>query len=880
MKILDLKLKAFGPFLEEVHIDFTKLNESGMYLINGPTGTGKTTLFDAIMFALYGEASGNDRKDSKGLRSDFAKITDETYVELLFESGGETYKVRRAPGYTRKSKRGDGETDVSEKVELLLPNGEVLNKNKEVNNKIIQDILYISRAQFKSVALLAQGEFTDLITASSADRAAMLEHIFDKALYNDFQAKINEISEKAKEESKLKTERVNTLINSVDGAEEFLSYQTALVDPSNIPSFLSDLQYAIKTNQNILQAKNDEKEKADASYQELNKKLIELQGNNERIRAYLLAKNKLEELSKNKESIKAKEKEKEIQAEFNEIYPFWKNLDDREKEQKEHNIGLEDCKKKQILLLDDKKWLDDNKQAYENNLKELGNIKIMINTLIDIDKQRKTLINDKKIVDNLEKDFINSYKTLETKLQHLNNVREAYSCSISYNLAKELQDNKPCPVCGSLSHPHPAISDNYVSEDDYKAADKDYKDFDKTHDALNNKYTEAKAALKAKETGFIQTLKNAGFVSVDNDFIYTDGISKAIVEQQDNEKKTQGEITIYENKNKTYDNASVILATRIDSLTKALESDGQRISKAEDDLNGCFKDKKHISSLDQFDSYQRENKRIDINAYDKQIMTYRNEVLRNQTIVDETPEQLRNAGEVDISELVEKHKEAKYNLDAITSEANSLGHKIDSLKKSSVAIENAYKECKEVIHRYTSLSELAKYSNGANKKKLSFKMYILTDYFDKILLQANRRLHIITNGRYKLVRREEAKGNSLQQGLDLNVFDLETGKERMASTLSGGEKFVSALSLALGLSDIIESNHAKVQIDSIFIDEGFGTLDDNFIDTAMKALETLKGANKTVAIISHVAKLKDYVTERLEVEKASIGSKVVHKSNI
>ena len=170
--------------------------------------------------------------------------------------------------------------------------------------------------------------------------------------------------------------------------------------------------------------------------------------------------------------------------------------------------------------------------------------------------------------------------------------------------------------------------------------------------------------------------------------------------------------------------------------------------------------------------------------------------------------------------------------------------------------------------------ELSKTANGFNRMKLSFKMYILADYFDKIIAQANHRLTKISNGRYRLVRSDDLRKGNAQQGLDLDVFDLETGKERPASSLSGGEKFVSALSLALGLSDIIETNHALIQVESVFIDEGFGTLDENYLDMAMKALESLKQDNKTVAIISHVEKLKTYIPDSLVVEKAEVGSRI------
>ena len=218
--------------------------------------------------------------------------------------------------------------------------------------------------------------------------------------------------------------------------------------------------------------------------------------------------------------------------------------------------------------------------------------------------------------------------------------------------------------------------------------------------------------------------------------------------------------------------------------------------------------------------------------------------------------------------------------DALNAEANALDNKVNNLKHNVASIQEKYDECKAIIEKCTSLTELAKTTNGSNRMKLSFRMYILADYFDKIIVQANHRLTKITNGRYKLVRSDDLrKGNALQ-GLDLDVYDIETGKERPASSLSGGEKFVSALSLALGLSDIIETNHALIQVESIFIDEGFGTLDDTYIDMAMKALESLKQDNKTVAIISHVEKLKTYIPDSLVVSKAEVGSTIKLESKM
>ena len=212
MKILDLKLQAFGPFVKEQHIPFSSLNDKGIFLINGPTGTGKTSIFDAIVFALYGKGSGKDRADGKSLRSDFAKDEEPTYVDLTFEANGQEYRVVRKTAYFRKAKRGDGLTPVPASAELYMPDGSLISNPKNVDETLENKILFINRDQFKSVALLAQGEFTELITATSKERAEILEHIFQKELYDSFQTKLASLSKTWEEEKNKVITSINTLI--------------------------------------------------------------------------------------------------------------------------------------------------------------------------------------------------------------------------------------------------------------------------------------------------------------------------------------------------------------------------------------------------------------------------------------------------------------------------------------------------------------------------------------------------------------------------------------------------------------------------------------------------------------------------------------------
>ena len=375
----------------------------------------------------------------------------------------------------------------------------------------------------------------------------------------------------------------------------------------------------------------------------------------------------------------------------------------------------------------------------------------------------------------------------------------------------------------------------------------------------------------------IQVIKESGYPEADYEFIRQNQIG-VIYEQKNNELLAIKKFCLqYEERETQLAKDKVKFEERTTSLANSVDNTQKKISEVKEIIDSKLIENKIIKTLELF--YEHSKKKVFVQTLKNAIEKYEQRVTIVRTIIENTPAQLIEIGSVDESGLVEDTNNKQNAYKESQTQLNDLDTKIKNLVKSVSSINQAYLKCKDVIYKYQSIAELYKTSSGGNRLKLSFKMYILADYFDKIIVQANKRLSKITNGRYHLVRRNDVKGGGVQ-GLDLDVFDLETGKDRPAASLSGGEKFVSALSMALGLSDIIETNHALIQMESIFIDEGFGSLDENYLDMAMKALESLKEDNKTVAIISHVEKLKEYIPDGLEVSKAEIGSKVTLKQNI
>lgn len=879
MKILDLKLQAFGPFLAPVHIDFTSLNDKGMFLINGPTGTGKTSLFDAIVFALYGKASGNDRDDAKSLRSDFAKDSDITYVELTFEANGEVYKVKRYPAYDRKKEKGEGTTQVSSKVELYMPDDTVISKLKEADEKLVNDILHISREQFKSVALLAQGEFTELITANTKDRAEILEHIFGKEIYNDFQNRLNDLTGAAKTEKDKVVSALTTMIRGVDDGENITGYEEALGDPSNTPIFVENIEELLKKLEENQKEKHEATEKAHQEFTNASNRLSTLKNSNQQVKNYLEALEKQEELNKKASAMDDAKKSMDKQLEIDSLKPLVNQLNTLNRTIKQNKEAIDAANKSLDSVKEDKKWLNENKVQYDSYKTRVVELNKIIPNLKNLIRSKEELEREKAALKTMQESYANAYESYKIKESEFLDIKNRFLASSAYNLAKDLEEGQPCPVCGSIHHPQVAHSTNPVSENEFKQAETNYNNLTQ---AIINKKTavdNAKVSFETKETALLDNLKINGYENPTKEFIYSDKLKDEVkvLNTEFNDKQTF--INDYDRKEKQVSTDESKFTQAISSAKTTIKDSEADVERVNKEIASKVESNVYIKSTEDYDQYMKDGQSVNVSYIQRQIEEYKQAKTATETIIKSTPQELISQGKVDEADLIQEKNDKEQIYKTLNAEESDINNKIKNLKNDVAGIKEEYRKCEAIIKKYSSLSELNNVASGKNKAHLSFKMYILADYFDKIIKQANHRLYKITNGRYRLVRRNASKGGGLQ-GLDLDVFDLETGKTRAAATLSGGEKFVSALSMALGLSDIIETNQALIQVESIFIDEGFGSLDGDYLNMAMDALSTLQSENKCVAIISHVEKLKEYIHHGLEIQKADVGSKVVFKENI
>lgn len=892
MKPIKLIISAFGPYKEKVNIDFSKLGENGIFLITGDTGAGKTTIFDAISFALFGEVSGSNRP-IQSLRSDFANIEQETYVELEFMHKNINYVIRRNPEYERPKKRGEGTTKKSADASLQYEN-EVISGIKNVDTKI-EEILGINAKQFKQIAMLAQGEFLKILFAESKDRTEIFRKIFDTDIYNL-------IAKKLKEKLKESNDELNSLkqafITNVDNI--IWSEEKEELDKLYVENILMELKNEIKKNENeklqidneVKSKEKDIKEKEDVVNQQtkINDNIIEF---NNLVKLREEYQNQAEEIKNIKDRInknqlikeKISPKEEKIEIEKNTIKDIEKEIENitksislKEEAEKESSKKLENVEKIGNIF---KEYSKDTE--YKNELD---------NNLQIIEKAEK--LQDDKL------EAVKEYEKAEKEYIDLNNEylskEDEFFKEQAGILAEKLELNKPCPVCGSLEHPNIAKkSDSVLSKEELEKLKRDLEDKQKLKQSKQEKCISINSSLKTliKENERIFediTETNMDFSILKNKISGEKGKKEITITANEEilkslyyeVKKEDLEIESFEyekfkeeiiNKINEERNKLIQEQTVFETKNKQLEQERKTLNKYEEDYMleikklGFNTEKEYKDILMTDEQIKEENGKIE---------KYNTNVITNNTKIEGLEKEVKNKKLVDLTDLNNelildrtKLKDKQDKQIDITSKFNNNEKIYSKLKETGTNLNKKEKEC-------AMLEDLSKTANGTlpNKKRIEFEQYVQATYFDMIIAEANKRLLKMTEGRFVLVRKENPERQSDRIGLDLEVIDNYTGKKRDVKSLSGGESFKAALSLALGLSDVIQSYSGGVVIDTLFIDEGFGSLDTESREQAINTLSLLIDGNKLVGIISHVTELKERIDKKIIVTKTNEGSRV------
>ncbi|GAA0410442.1 SMC family ATPase [Cocleimonas flava] len=1012
MKPIKLSMTAFGPFINTEVIDFEALGENPLFLINGTTGSGKTTILDAICFALYGQTTGKER-EAMQMRCDFAPDDLLTEVEFVFELGGELYQIKRVPEQERAKTKGEGTTKQAASAELnRLDASRKIAQNlvaRKVSDatQMIEQLTGLQVDQFRQVMVLPQGQFRQLLMADSKDREKIFSQLFETHVYKRIEDKLRaQASVVAKKVQGLKDqqegvfqnvgvenlEALELIINQIKPEVKTLKAELAVKNTAYLESVKAfekakDLEKdfqnlkqqeerfeALKQQESEIKQKQEQLSlaavaekitsvfsdlsKAKNAYEESSTQLTAIEERHQTAVTKLksaeedLLKNPQRqiELDKKKEQIihlkSYQEKGEVLNKESVKLKAIKDNFVAVEKQFTEAQVALNN-------LLQNQETTDKEKAALEAQLSNEATLKLRLQTLSDQIKKRQNYeALDTKIATLTQEltELTQNGKRLKASLE-AEDIK-AKSLELKWHqaqaaiLAKDLQDDQACPVCGSFEHPQPAYSEEDLPTDhDRELAQSAVTVAREKH----AKAQEAFLSLRSSLNGFKEQLAELQKQWNDIASISLDELNKehqALTQQlalQENQQKQLTELkekidqlkTQIENARKNQDqlqaqkselngqleaskalvaNAEKALPEEYRDLT-SLNAEIQRVNENIEALNNSIAQAQQLQAAASNEKTEAETNLKNQQQAQQKLKSelekaqsawqsaleksdFENEAAYQQARLDEaalavikttieeyTQELQKVSGIIENQQAALKGK-VKPDMTLLATQLQSLDDEKNQIEQQSKEkdkelgnFEQAQKTLNEISKsqqaeedEYKIIGTLSNVANGNTGNKISLQRFVLSVLLDDVLIDASHRLKLMSKGRYNLLRKEDrAKGNKAS-GLELEVEDSYTGKIRPVSTLSGGESFMASLSLALGLSDVVQAYAGGIHLDTLFIDEGFGSLDADSLDLAIRTLMDLRDTGRMVGIISHVSELKEQIPVRIDVKSRMEGS--------
>lgn len=1055
MKPIKLIISAIGPYAGKLPaIEFDAFEEKGLFLISGDTGAGKTTIFDAICFALYGTTSGTYR-DTKNLRSEYAKESAQSYVDFYFSHQGREFHVWRRPSYERQKQRCGVGVILEKEKAILYEEGQAPIEGLTRVNNAIKELLHIDEKQFKQIVMIAQGEFWDLLNAKTDQRTEILRTIFLTSGYKNIEFKLKDRMDAS---YKIKEKAENSIIQhfgdvSTNEEDELFGELEDLKSRAgqsgstwNLEKILDIMERLILSDRERLKCSKSALEKAEAELEKNNNDLVLAKTNNSLIEKRDKLEKEKEELEKEKTEIDKivllLDKQKKATRNVNSSYVVWtrkcdeisltqKQIKTTKSKLKTAEVTVKQAKdaldgarklesevdklKQTISRIDDEEQKYQQKEKLEEKLKELevldknistgeadlkeqekslkDKIKVLNKTVKELkgkpaelteakneSEKLKELLADidaiidsqiperekrKKALSKKQKAFLdtrNKYEEAKGRREVAEHILEDSRAGI---LARKLVEGEKCPVCGSVHHPEPAkTKETSISEDDFKKLQQEESELQEKKNNANTETETAKTSLEEFEGQLRITILNC----IESPLLDMDTAEEPLEEliKVVKKAKTQVETMLKENikkcnlldkdcktlkkAEKNFETAQGDETEKLNSKKEEFDEKKQKIKqeltetratlkmleklsfpdwktakkerkqadtkknkilddimKAEEEkkkadnnvtaakselktLNGSLKHQKKDEealrkkldkevSVNGFSSVEEMLIYVvnedDITSADKVINKYKQAVATNKKLLSAAKLDAKGEKVIDIEALKAICDEQSANVELLKKNYHNSENRIRINEEKQKSILDRREELEKAHNENLICRRLYNLVKGTTGKgKITLEQYIQAAGFDGIIAAANRRLLPISGGQYELYRQEDSLGKKSNNFLDLEVLDNYTGHRRPVGNLSGGESFKASLSLALGLSDTVSSNLGGVQMDALFVDEGFGTLDRKSIDSAMEILLNLTGSNKLVGIISHREELMENIPQQIKVKKTKDGSQI------
>lgn len=1035
MQPLSLTMRYFGPYKNET-IDFSELTGTAVFLVSGNTGSGKTTIFDAMCYALFGQTTNDQDRDAAALRSDFAPNDQETSVTFIFEHQGRTYEVTRKPKQTLLG-RGNKIVEHSTKVSLIYPlEDEQPTEISQISvaNDFIENLLNLTRDQFKQIVLLPQGKFRQFLESSSNDKETLLRDLFNTSLYQKWAQVLKDRLAIQKKQHQTVTTKMITIKESFPNVDPGLSNDEWLKDASqiieeqqekvgNISREIEQLQkqttslnQKIDHQQRLVDAFNERKQKQDEldgllqqspQMKGLNNEINHLTWFQEHQKAYLdylhaqdavhQEQRKLQENESLLDQLRSHQKElnknnsrlEEQQTEINKIREqetVLKNLLPQYEKKAQlvslvakQQAGIE---KQQATLTKYQTTIQDSKQQLEQIDNQISDLGDLTEESIFQEKQKHQLENveslfheysqHQKQFDKLKAQIDagnNRLSEIDTQMknarQRYEGLKDAHARNKIARLVQDLKPGSPCPVCGSKEHPHPApindrqdeVSSEEVDEAnetlmkiqqkhatqqsrleewqhqqsretkmmdqqlhkindimgaDYSTATNLKQTVDKLRQKVQNQEKELQSHLKLQQqykstkvklqqtvedtkakledakaefnhANEKQTATRANLQTID------DNLPVAYADQQEAEtqlNKWQKKIDKFDQQQKDIQQQLTAINEKI-ATNHQLITDNQSSIKNYQDQSADLKKElslalKKYSADQDWNFWEQSNKKVtQLPAMQRQWQEYQTKRTQLDSLLQRLNDQIGEQSLPDIDQTQKQLAMLQHQMSEGQQKKGELQGNLQSLQDIYQQVIKIHRQQSNELKKIQDLQTISDVMNGNTDSKLSLERYVLQNYLNEVLRVSNERLDKLTNGRYAFVLSDDqAKGNGTKwSGLEINVYDDNAGQERSVRTLSGGESFMASLALALGLGEVIQERSGGIQVDALFIDEGFGSLDQDALNQALNALQTIKGY-KMIGIISHVTELENQVPNQLQVISQNGVSHVKYRHEI
>ena len=912
-----LVMSAFGPYAGRVELDFSRLGSTGLYLVCGDTGAGKTSIFDAISFALFGQPSGTDRS-VRTLRSDFAAPDTPTFVELTFAHASKSYRVRRNPAYERPKRRGNGVTTEPAAAELHAPGKPPITRASEVD-AAIAELLGMDERQFSQIVMIAQGDFRRLLSAQTKERAAILRELFDTKPYLDFQRSLEARRSKLEAEGSAARERMRALASTVSvGADDERADEVAAlearerIDPQELLALLDDLGARDSAR---LDATRSELARAGIRADEVLRDLETARRASElsdRLASCRVdedrARRSLAEADSNLATCEARAPELEelrgrIAVERSAL-PRYEELGLAEARaagaERDAGAAARRVERLEADLARAEEGLGRARASAEDlagALEERERSRALAERLSgDLDALRET----RRELDRLgaasqeaagelarsERAYAGATAALDAARAEHASLQRRFLDGQAGVLASSLRVGRPCPVCGSTDHPNPAAcSVGVPSEDEVSAAEGACRKAEAGARRSSAACAAARARSQEAERALGELERRSGSASDVDARLgklageLRDAKASASQAQRRAHELDLAQKRVHELSDERERCADGLSKARLalDPVVQLREESAARCRALREGLAHDGEDEARAAlrglegSLAKLARALAEARGAHEDA--------KGRLQRLRATRTELELQLgdgRVPGEQERAELADRLAQARARRDSLSDDAGAIEARVRHNQEVAERVRKAARAHGDAMERYGQIAALALTAAGrlAGTERVSFEAYLQARWLDRVLVAANRRLSVMTQGRFELVRHEGLRdgAGSAQTGLDLDVNDSFTGKARPASSLSGGESFKASLSLALGLSDVVQARAGGIRLDAMFVDEGFGSLDEESLSLAIRTLTELTGSDKLVGIISHVDELRDSIDRKIVVERGRDGS--------